>query len=120
MQRQSPNVLLAELNSTFGEVRNHSCTVEKQKDTKNLTTDDELDKLLLARFSNFDDKLTSMGTRLETIEGTVVDHLASILRIVGNLVADTNRLVHLEIFCTFTLYDRGKDQTVYQTAETSR
>ena len=69
--------------------------MEKEKDTKDLTTDDKLD-LLLARFSKFDDKLTSIGTRLETIEGTVGDHSASILRIDGNLVSDTNRLVNLE------------------------
>ena len=90
MRQQSPNISLAELNTILGEVL-YVNNMEK----KELTADDKLN-LLLDRFAKFDEKLTTIGTRIDSIEGTLGDHSQSIERIDGNLVADSNRLAAVE------------------------
>ena len=90
MRQQSSNITLAELNSIFGELL-YNTNMEK----KDLTADDKLN-LLLDRFALFDEKLTTIGTRIDSIEGTLGDHSQSIARIDGNLVADSNFLAAVE------------------------
>ena len=67
----------------------------EEADIANLSVDDKL-LLLLKQFQTFGDKLTDIGTRTTTAEGTLEQHSQSIKRIDGNLVGDANRLANLE------------------------
>ncbi len=66
-----------------------------ESETPVLTSDEKLD-LLLKNFATFDNKITAIGSRLDSIESSVSVHSSSLQRIDRALISDNTRIKTLE------------------------